>query len=149
MLPLLVVPICARRFHRQYSGQPALLDQHRRGTNNNHVPGTYVHTVVPLKHGATPHNATTGFSISGDFTRTSGKPALLNRHYRGLILVCLEYIHTPSEHTYSKRVLPNCCDTNPRNKLYQRGTGEVRESTSQRKAMPPSPASAPARPKPK
>ena len=32
ILPLLVVPVCAKRFHRHYSGQPALLNPHYRGT---------------------------------------------------------------------------------------------------------------------
>ena len=31
-MPLLVVPTCAKRFHRYYSGQPTLLNRHYRGT---------------------------------------------------------------------------------------------------------------------
>ena len=33
ILPLLVIFICAERLHRQYSGQPALLDLHYKGTS--------------------------------------------------------------------------------------------------------------------
>ena len=32
ILPLLVVPVCAKRFHMHYSGQRALLNRHYRGT---------------------------------------------------------------------------------------------------------------------
>ena len=34
MLPLLLVPVCANRFHRHYSGQSALLNRQYRGISN-------------------------------------------------------------------------------------------------------------------
>ena len=37
-----VVPMCAKRFHRHYSGKPALLMRHYRGNSTALVPYIYI-----------------------------------------------------------------------------------------------------------